>query len=196
MTGIVEIRVGTNSVPHREMPDPRATRLPCDGALAGCLAAGGRAAGYNRYCSCRAHSSAVDALHLFGAGSYNQILMRPCSSCAHVDREQIDAELLQGVSFRTVAGRYGLSAPALHRHRAEHLDEPTVGDLLEPADQFDTWRRFDGSEWQRCPTPKSEDLIELHCRPASYREDYCIAFNGYYARRTYRIRRSKSRSSR
>ena len=30
-----------------------------------------------------------------------------------------------------------MSAPALHRHRAEHLDEPTVGDLLEPADQFD-----------------------------------------------------------
>ena len=31
MTGIVEIRVGTNSVAHREMPDPRATRLPALG---------------------------------------------------------------------------------------------------------------------------------------------------------------------
>ena len=196
MTGIVEIRVGTNSVPHREMPDPRATRLPCAGALAGCLAAGGRAAEYNRFCSCRAHSSAVDALHLFGAGSYNQILMRPCSSCAHVDREQIDAELLHGISLRTVASRHGMSASALHRHRTAHVDGPTVADLLEPADNLDSWRRFDGNEWQRCPAPKAEDLTELRCRPESYRTNYSMELHGYFVRRTYRLRRSKSRSSR
>ena len=120
---------------------------------------------------------------------------RLCSACSHDDRARIDAELLQNVSFRTVAGRYGLSAPALHRHRAEHLDEPTVGDLLEPADQFDTWRHFDGSEWQRCPTPKAEDLIELHCRPESYRGDFSMDFNCFYIRKTYRLRRSKSGSS-
>ena len=119
-----------------------------------------------------------------------------CSACSHDDRARIDAELLQGVSFRTVADRYGLSAASLHRHRTEHLDEPTVGDLLEPADQFDTWRHFDGSEWQRCPTPKAEDLIELHCRPESYRTNYSMELHGYFVRRTYRLRRSKSRSSR
>ena len=133
--------------------------------------------------------------HLFGGGSYNQILMRPCSSCAHVDREQIDAELLQGISLRTVASRHGMSASALHRHRTAHVDGPTVGDLLEPADQFDTWRHFDGSEWQRCPTPKAEDLIELHCRPESYRGDFSMDFNCFYIRKTYRLRRSKPRSS-
>ena len=120
---------------------------------------------------------------------------RSCAACSHADRERIDAELLQGVSFRTVAGRYGLSAPALHRHRAEHLEQPTVDDLLEPADQFDTWRRFDGTEWQRCPTPKAEDLIELHCRPESYRGDFSMDFNCFYIRKTYRLRRSKSGSS-
>ena len=119
-----------------------------------------------------------------------------CSACSHDDRARIDAELLQGVSFRTVADRYGLSAASLHRHRTEHLDEPTVGDLLEPADQFDTWRHFDGSEWQRCPTPKAEDLIEVHCRPESYRTNYSMELHGYFVRRTYRLRRSKSRSSR
>ena len=118
-----------------------------------------------------------------------------CSACSHDDRARIDAELLQGVSFRTVAGRYGLSAPALHRHRAEHLDEPTVGDLLEPADQFDAWRRFDGSEWQRCTPPSAEDLIELHCRPESYRTNYSMDLHGFYTRRTYRPRRPRSRTA-
>ena len=103
-------------------------------------------------------------------------LMRSCTTCTHPDRDQIEADLLQGkLSLRTIGGRHGLTAPALHRHRTTHMDHPTVGDLLEPADQLDAWRRFDGSEWQRCPTPKAEDLIELHCRPASYRRpDYSI----------------------
>ena len=142
------------------------------------------------------HSSAVDTLHLFGTGSYNQILMRPCSSCAHVDREQIDAELLQGISLRTVASRHGMSASALHRHRTAHVDGPTVADLLQPADQSDCWRRFDSSEWQPCSTPKAEDLTELRCRPESYRTNYSKELHGYFVRRTYRLRRSKSRSSR
>ena len=92
--------------------------------------------------------------------------MKRCSICAHPGPKKIEAELLGGVlSLRTIAARHGLSATALHRHRSEHMDEPTVGDLLQPADQSDCWRRFDGSEWQRCPTPKAEDLIELRCRP-------------------------------
>ena len=73
--------------------------------------------------------------------------MRPCTTCAHRDRRQIDAELLQGISLRTVASRHGLSASALHRHRAAHVDAPTVGDLLEPDDHGRTWCRWDGMAW-------------------------------------------------
>ncbi|MDE0228290.1 MAG: hypothetical protein OXJ62_05480, partial [Spirochaetaceae bacterium] len=36
-----------------------------------------------------------------------------CKTCAHPDRAAIDAELLQGVSLRTVGGRYGISSSAL-----------------------------------------------------------------------------------
>ena len=122
----------------------------------------------------------------------NATVPRSCSACSHSDRSRIEAELLQGVSFRTVAGRHRLTAPALHRHRTMHMDHPTVGDLLEPADQFDAWRRFDGSEWQRCPTPKAEDLIELRCRPHQYRSTFSIDINAWILRRTYRIRRSRS----
>ena len=118
-----------------------------------------------------------------------------CSACSHDDRARIDAELLQNVSFRTVAGRYGLSAPALHRHRTMHMDHPTVGDLLQPADNLDSWRRFDGNEWQPCSTPKAEDMVELRCRPESYRRNFSIDFNCFHIRKTYRLRRSKSRSS-
>ena len=91
--------------------------------------------------------------------------MKRCSICAHPGPKKIEAELLGGVlSLRTIAARHGLSATALHRHRSEHMDEPTVGDLLQPADQSDCWRRFDSSEWQPCSTPKAEDLTELRCR--------------------------------
>ena len=119
--------------------------------------------------------------------------MKRCSICAHPGPKKIEAELLGGVlSLRTIAARHGLSATALHRHRSEHMDEPTVGDLLQPADQSDCWRRFDGSEWQPCSTPKAEDLIELRCRPHQYRSAFSIDINAWILRRTYRIRRSRS----
>ena len=122
--------------------------------------------------------------------------MKRCSICAHPNREAIEAELLGGVlSLRTIAARHDLSASALHRHRSEHMDHPTVGDLLEPADQLDAWRRYDGTEWQPCSTPKAEDLTELRCRPESYRGDFSMDFNCFYIRKTYRLRRSKPRSS-
>ena len=123
----------------------------------------------------------------------HRILMRSCTTCTHHDRDQIEADLLQGkLSLRTIGGRHGLTAPALHRHRTMHMDHPTVGDLLQPADQFDAWRRFDGSEWRRCPTPQEEDLIELRCRPHQYRSAFSIDINAWILRRTYRIRRSRS----
>ena len=53
--------------------------------------------------------------------SYSLPVARPCSVCNHPDRGQVEAELLQGISLRTVGGRHGLSASALQRHRTTHM---------------------------------------------------------------------------
>lgn len=97
---------------------------------------------------------------------------RPCSACAHPDRAAVDAALVAGVSFRTVAGRYGLSEGALHRHRTRHVDQPIVGEIMEPDYRTPLWERWDGSEWQSVREPNPADLIELLDRPrhAKYRQ--------------------------
>lgn len=46
---------------------------------------------------------------------------RPCEACRHPEREQIDAALLAGTPFRTIAERYGMAHPSLLRHRNSHL---------------------------------------------------------------------------
>ena len=48
---------------------------------------------------------------------------RTCTACTHEEREQIEAELLDGQSFKDLAARFGLSGSALHRHRKSHLPE-------------------------------------------------------------------------
>ena len=86
---------------------------------------------------------------------------RPCTACAHPERAAIESDLLaDALSFRTVAGRYGLSSSAVDRHRAKHMAAYTVGDLLAPGeDGF--WTRWTGSKLQRIPTPRLADLIEI-----------------------------------
>ncbi len=44
-----------------------------------------------------------------------------CSICQHADREGIDSSLIRGEPLRSIAGRHGLSATALHRHKVAHL---------------------------------------------------------------------------
>lgn len=48
---------------------------------------------------------------------------RPCTICVHQDREQIDAELLEGKPYKQLAARFGGSSSALHRHGQTHLPE-------------------------------------------------------------------------
>ena len=91
--------------------------------------------------------------------------MRRCMACTHPKRAAIDAELLQGVSLRTVAGRYGISSSALYRHRRGHVAAFTVGDILEPAGAGDGWREWDGVKWQRIAAPRREHLKEIQGRP-------------------------------
>ena len=44
-----------------------------------------------------------------------------CRVCGHRKRGEIERALLAGTSLRNIAQRYGTSATALHRHKAEHL---------------------------------------------------------------------------
>ena len=46
---------------------------------------------------------------------------RSCTVCQHPSRAEIDSLLVEGVSLRDIAGRWGLSKSALDRHKADHL---------------------------------------------------------------------------
>ena len=46
---------------------------------------------------------------------------RACTICTHEQREAIDRALVNGDSFRDIAGRFTVSRSALERHKASHL---------------------------------------------------------------------------
>ena len=124
-------------------------------------------------------------------------LMRPCATCTHPDRAAIEAELLRGVSLRTVAGRHGISSTALHRHRCRHMTEPSVGDILAPDDKGDFWRAWNGTQWQRIEAPRFEHLKEVLGRPAvaPWRTGWSIHNNFAFHRKVYRRKQSRTRST-
>jgi hypothetical protein len=49
-----------------------------------------------------------------------------CRVCGHKKRGEIERALLAGTSLRNLAQRYGTSATALHRHKADHLTRHLV----------------------------------------------------------------------
>src|SRR4051794_4478795 len=48
---------------------------------------------------------------------------RPCAVCTHAERAAIDEAIIAGTPFRNVAARYGMSPPAVLRHRNGHMTE-------------------------------------------------------------------------
>jgi ABC-type phosphate transport system auxiliary subunit len=46
---------------------------------------------------------------------------RNCTICRHERCAEIDRVLVDGEAFRNIAGRFGTSVAALHRHKKEHL---------------------------------------------------------------------------
>lgn len=52
---------------------------------------------------------------------------RTCKSCSHPNRERLESLLLQGVSARSVAAQFELSAACVHRHRARHMAVALAG---------------------------------------------------------------------
>ena len=48
---------------------------------------------------------------------------RTCSICKSQRRSEIEAELIRGEAYRSIAKQYGCSAPAVLRHKNGHLPE-------------------------------------------------------------------------
>jgi len=46
---------------------------------------------------------------------------RKCTICEHKHRKKIDKALVDGVSYRDIAGRFNVSRTTLSRHKKEHL---------------------------------------------------------------------------
>lgn len=60
--------------------------------------------------------------------------MPQCTICNHPQRGEIEADLLQGESERTIANRYGVSKAAVGRHRRNgHLPKEVVEKAAEIA---------------------------------------------------------------
>ena len=121
--------------------------------------------------------------------------MGRCKACSHPDRAAIDGNLVRRLSYRTVAGRYGLSVGTLHHHRAWHVLEPTLGDILEPDGFGESWHQWDGKRWLKISVPEREDLVEVSKgRPASMRyRKTTVPFRGSIGviiRNVYRRRRT------
>jgi hypothetical protein len=49
------------------------------------------------------------------------VIGRPCTTCHHVDRQEIESAIASGETFRGIARRYGLTPDAVERHAARHL---------------------------------------------------------------------------
>lgn len=114
-----------------------------------------------------------------------------CTICSHPDRSAIERDLVSGVSYRTVARRYGVSPSSLVRHKREHLvalagavQDPTARaatvsqaeDLLARlADSLDeVTRLFDAcKDWLTDPddptrydlSPRAEELTVVYTTP-------------------------------
>lgn len=48
---------------------------------------------------------------------------RACETCRHPEREEVEAAILAGSSFRDVSRRFGPSPAAVHRHAVAHIPE-------------------------------------------------------------------------
>ena len=73
---------------------------------------------------------------------------RNCTVCLHPQRQEIEADLQAGLSYRDVARRYSTSKDAVSRHRASHVSLHTtpalttvtkIVALLDDAEAASTW---------------------------------------------------------
>jgi hypothetical protein len=58
---------------------------------------------------------------------------RPCSICAHPERDSIDRALLEATGFRVLSNRFRVTSASLLRHRDRHLSAPTARSVAREA---------------------------------------------------------------
>ena len=57
-----------------------------------------------------------------------------CSVCSHSERDAVDVDLVEGVSTRKVAAKYGLKQNAVSLHGRQHLPESLPRAALAPVE--------------------------------------------------------------
>lgn len=72
-------------------------------------------------------------------------MARTCSICAHPQRRQIEALILENVSNRAISRQFGLSKDSVSRHKAQHLPKVAVQAASEERefDHFQKLRRLE-----------------------------------------------------
>lgn len=53
-------------------------------------------------------------------------MARRCTICTHAERDAIDAALVNGTAYRTIADRWSVSKTALIRHKSDHIPAQLV----------------------------------------------------------------------
>jgi hypothetical protein len=72
---------------------------------------------------------------------------KPCTVCAHPDRNTIDIALEAGHPLRRIARTHGVSKTALHRHHNRHLvavagaleESPAQGTVIQARSESRSW---------------------------------------------------------
>ena len=87
-------------------------------------------------------------------------MARPCSICAHSERLEIDRLLLQGISYRDIAGQFGLSKTAISRHK-DHIgtDLRDVREVMVRARE-EALSQIKAEEVETLETVKAEIITE------------------------------------
>jgi len=95
-------------------------------------------------------------------------MSRPCSICAHTERLEIDRLLLQGTSYRDIAGRFGLSKTAISRHKESHIgtDLRDVREVMVAARE-EALSQIKAEEVETLETVKAEIITETRASVAS-----------------------------
>jgi hypothetical protein len=60
-------------------------------------------------------------------------MARPCSTCQHVKRPEIDRRLAAGEPSKQIARDYGLNPSSLHRHRINCIGLASSKDVMKEA---------------------------------------------------------------
>jgi len=95
-------------------------------------------------------------------------MSRPCSICTHPERLEIDRLLLQGTSYRDIAGRFGLSKTAISRHKESHIgtDLRDVREVMVAARE-EALSQIKAEEVETLETVKAEIITETRASVAS-----------------------------